>query len=289
MAIVSMTGFGNAKGSTSDVEIEIVLKSVNARFLEVKTHQPREYLIFEAEIKKLIKTFFNRGNIDVFISRKTRNVKKMVKLNEDVLASYFLNLKKINARFKIPVAISFGDLLKAEGVLNLVEKHKPITSEKSFLFKLLKQALSKARENRLREGRDLYTELFRLLKTLKELKTKIEEKIVKAQVDRSQRLHARFKRNQPEEAGRAIHEIAAILEKSDIQEELVRISTHIQFCFSILKSEKSPGKSLEFYAQELLREMNTIGSKAQVAEIAHLVVRSKTTIDQFKEQVLNIE
>lgn len=293
MAIISMTGFGAETSTKSVLEIEVSLRTINARFLEVKAHLPREYYPFESEIKRVVKRFFKRGTVDIFVSRRMVNVGQSKRLicNEEVLGDYLKNLRHLKKRYRLTGDVHVEDVFRAEGVFTLEERKMDPQKERGQLLKTIETAAKKALKTREREGKSLGVELHRILKNLKSLAVKISVEQVAAKIHKTEQLKKRLTelQNQSMDQNRTAQEIATQIEKADIQEELIRFQTHIEFCAKLLKSPDNPGKNLEFYSQELLREINTIGSKASVASISNLVVQAKTSIDQLKEQVLNIE
>ncbi len=293
MAIISMTGFGAQTSTKSLIEIEVSLRTINARFLEIKPHLPREYYPFESDIKKILKRYFRRGTVDIFVNRRLIHPgqAKVLTCNESVLADYLKNLSHLKKRYRLTGDLHVEDIFRAEGVFTLEDRKLHPQEERGQLLKALEAAAKKALAARRVEGKSLKTELTRILRNLRSLADKIsiaqkEAKEQKAEMLRKRLLELQNSSNDPH---RVAQEIALQLEKSDIQEELIRFQTHIEFCNKLLASDDNPGKSLEFYSQELLREINTIGSKASTAAISHLVVQSKTNIDQLKEQVSNIE
>lgn len=294
MAVISMTGFGNASHRQPSVEIEVSIKTFNSKFFEIRSHLPREYLPYEPEIKALLKRTFGRGTIDVFIHRRPgqQSRSKRVVFHESILRDYVAAIPRVQKIAQLQGPISLSDVLSANGVFTIEENNSVVLEERSPLMSTVTKATQKAFQTRQREGQMLAKELLRLLKTLDRLAKAIQMRVERTQKARSlqaqKRIEAATQSGQID-ASQLAQELSAQLEKSDVQEEIVRFQAHISYCLDLLKAAASPGKSLEFYSQELLREINTIGSKVASAEISHLVVQTKTAIDQLKEQVLNIE
>jgi uncharacterized protein (TIGR00255 family) len=293
MAVLSMTGFGTATTRQPTVEIDVTIKTFNSRFLEIKTHLPREYSEFESEVKAFLKKNFGRGTIDLFVNRKVLPgaKTKTVVFNEAVLRDYMNHLKQIQKKFRLHGELQIQDLLQLDGLFSIEEATAQTGHELKVLLKTVQVATKKAVINRQREGRSLQLELQRLLTSLENQAKTLIEKIADTQTARKEKLLNRLKglTDVAMDNGRVAQEIAIQVEKYDVQEEVVRFSTHVEYCSKLLHGKESPGKSLDFYSQELLREINTIGSKVSSAEIANIVVKTKTLIDQLKEQVLNIE
>jgi uncharacterized protein (TIGR00255 family) len=293
MAVLSMTGFGTASARQPNVEIDVTIKTFNSRFLEIKTHLPREFLEFESDVKTLLKKSFGRGTVDVYVNRKilAGAKTKTVVLNEGILREYLGHLKQIQKKYRVQGDVAIEHVFRMDGVFSVEESTPQANNESRVLMKTVQVAAKKVAMNRQREGRSLHVELERLLGSLEAQSKILITKIAETQTARKEKLISRLKglTDASFDNGRLAQEIAIQVEKYDVQEEVVRFSTHIEYCSKLLSGKESPGKSLDFYSQELLREINTIGSKVSSAEIANIVVKTKTLIDQLKEQVLNIE
>lgn len=289
-----MTGYGSARAENKDLSIDVSLRAVNGRFLETRAHLPREYLVAEVELKKILSQFLQRGTVDIFVTRKLRSTlkNKSISLNLDLAKRYQQLYQKIASELKLPFHVHVETIARQPDVIEVKEIEELSKGEIELLKKAFKQACQKCDIERRREGAVLVQELSRLLEALTEQTQIIESLREKANRLLQEKLEGKIRQklNGAEvEPQRLAQEVVFQLEKSDINEELIRLKTHIQNYRQLLKSKKAEGKKLDFYTQELLREVNTIGSKSQVSEITQAVVEAKTLIERLREQVQNIE
>lgn len=289
----SMTGFGNHHGSSKGVDLDINSKAVNGRYLDLKFILPSEYAPYENEMKTLATKFFGRGTIQILVSRKVgpEARKTRVTVRADRAQQWIEGYQELGKKLRLLAEPNLDMIARIPEVL-LVEDLQEVTpQEKSFLFETLEESLRKCDEERLREGLVLGKELERLLKelqsnvkTLRSLAKKNSSYVKKA-------FHAKLKKLGVENSNdpKWLETALPLIDKGDVQEELVRLTEHLKNCAQLLKSKQSVGKKLDFYTQELLREFNTVGSKSQMAEMTRLVIDSKSLIEQFREQIQNIE
>lgn len=315
----SMTGFGTAFGSlkakpggidkkktrdvptnvtieeSMDVTIEVTVRTVNGRFLEPRFHLPREYLIHESEMKKKMQECMRRGTVDIFVTRKVSLHGGLnFAIQEDVVLKYQRELQRLSRKLKTPDAPSLALLLSLPEVIQSRAPAEVGSGEAKVLLQVFDKAMAACLKERSREGESLRKELMQLLKQLREQAAIIsknrQEVEAGLQVKYLAKIHQKMKLlNQEVDSQRLLQEVVIQLDKSDIAEELSRLEEHLTNYLEILKSSHAEGKKLDFYTQELLREMNTIGSKSQVAEVTQSVVQSKTLIERLREQVQNVE
>jgi uncharacterized protein (TIGR00255 family) len=294
----SMTGFGMAIKKMKAFELQVILKSVNGRFLETRFHLPKEFNAYESDLKKLLEGYVSRGTVDIYINRRGQLGERKIEINvrQDIVKQWLKNhlqLKKVGQAEGVQFSpLSTSEVLNLPHVIDAFESSSPSSAEKSFLTKTFKEALSQFDKARIREGQHLKSELNSLFKTLSQLIEKMRTKREKANALLHDKLALKFKTlgfHQESLEQRLSQEILFHVDKSDITEELSRLGEHIRSCIQLLKAGQPEGKRLEFYNQELLREVNTIGSKSQLSELTALVVESKTVIEKIREQVQNIE
>lgn len=290
----SMTGFGNSSGSLQHLELEVIVKSVNGRYLEVRPHIPRKYLPFESEIVKLCKQSFARGTVDVHIHFGNQLPKGEVVFNSPVAKQWIQKAEKAFKELKIKAEFSVQDILSIPDFVQFSEAGTITDREKKTLFQCVSDAISKCQKERTREGAELqktclgYTQDFiRMHGQISTERAKYTQEIFGRTKERFEKLLK--DQNIAASEDRLLQEVAHLVEKSDVEEELIRFLEHVRNVEKLLKSKGSDGKKLDFYAQELLREVNTIGSKSQYATITEKVVALKSKIEQFREQVQNIE
>lgn len=323
----SMTGFGISSGAHVDsrgqITIEVTIRSVNGRYLEPRFHLPREYLPFEAGLKKCLQSEFQRGTIDIFVVRKVALKRAhQIHVQEDLAAQYHQELLKLSRKLKISEPPSLSMILNLPEVIQVDSQVLVTQDEEAALFRIFEIAMKACMKERNREGEALRREL---LNHLKLLQTQVGF-IATFRLQINATLHERYLSkirqkfeglNLEVDGSRLLQEIVIQVDKSDIAEELSRLEEHLDNYQKILtnsvsssqslraqkmagqkiadqkKAGKQPdapsGKKLDFYTQELLREMNTIGSKSQITDVTQAVVESKTLIERLREQIQNVE
>lgn len=291
----SMTGFGSAQAESSLSFIEVSIRTVNGRFFEPRLHLPREFLSFEPEIKKILTPFFKRGTCDVFVSRKkSPGVGKAyeVKVQKDLAKKYHKAFTDLGKTLGIKTQVSLETLVRLPDVFLVEEKTDSVDEEKKSLLEACKGAAKACDGERAREGKALQTELAKQLDHLRDLCKKMTEMREEANTHLEERMRQKLKQKSAGidfDPQRISQEVLFQLERSDINEELTRLDEHIEAYRKLLKSEEAEGKKLDFYTQELLREVNTIGSKSQLASLTQIMVLAKTSIERLREQVQNVE
>ena len=294
----SMTGYGLCRANTQDLSLEISIRAVNGRFLETRFHLPKHYYLFEADLKKKLSEYVVRGTIDIYINRKLKNnasTSKVV-INSKLAQEYLKSFKKLAKELKLNDAIRFELISRQPDVIHVEEQDGLNTHEVALLKKAFDAALKKLDIEKSREGLALKKDLQKNLKELQRYIQKISKLRDEANKVLQQKFETKIKSRLPKEAAghgvdaqRITQEIVIQLEKADINEELTRLAEHTKNFEKITELEKVEGKKLDFYTQELLREVNTIGSKSQIAGITESVVEAKTLIERIREQVQNIE
>ncbi|MGZ3774835.1 MAG: YicC/YloC family endoribonuclease [Pseudobdellovibrionaceae bacterium] len=290
----SMTGYGNATVQTKDVIIEVSIRAVNGRFFEPRFHLPREFVPFEGELKKIMAQSISRGTIDIFVSRRVKNVagKAQMIVNDALAKKYLTAYKHISKELSLPFQVHLEVIARLPEVIKVEETYELYAGEEKLLTKVFTQACKKCDQERVREGKALRRDLEGLLGSL-EKQVKVisglrEDANAQLQDRYEQKVRARLKGAELD-PNRLSQEIVIQLEKADINEELSRLGEHIKNYRQMVVSSVVEGKKLDFYTQELLREVNTIGSKSQVAKITHSVVEAKTLIERLREQVQNVQ
>ena len=286
------------KAQSTQSVIEVSLRAVNGRFLEIRFHLPREFVPFESELKKIINEFYDRGTVDIFVSRKVKPGVSLaqVVVNKDLAkkyhAAYLAIAKEIKADVKNKLHFSVESIARMPDVIRLDEGTEPSLEDKKALLVAMKKACEAGDKERLREGAGLYADLEKLLKSLhaevEEINSVREEANQNLLTRLEQKLKARMSGVEIDQA-RISQEVVIQVERSDINEELMRLKEHIRNYQDLLKVKEPVGKKLDFYTQELLREVNTIGPKSSVSKLTQIVVQAKTLIERLREQVQNVE
>lgn len=290
----SMTGFGSSQSDSKNWRLGVNIRAVNGRFLEIRLHVPKEYNFIESEIKKVVGQAIGRGTVDLFISRHTGESGGGVKVTarKELARRWVQAYKKLANDLKLPSDLrleSIGDLSQ----ILVVERESEVSlAEKKALLSMVKKAANLCKEEKIREGLVLKKDLQKLLKQLAQVADRIYRMRVQANKEIKKRFEKKVKSLGHESVigeERMAQEVALLIEKSDISEEIIRLREHVQSCLKLTDLDKPQGKKMDFYSQELLREMNTIGAKSPLSQLTQEVVNAKSIIEKFREQVQNVE
>ncbi len=289
----SMTGYGAAQVKNRQLEIEVHVKSVNGRFLEVRFHLPKEYAPFENDLRKVF-SHWNRGTVDVYIHRRPAAESKLqtVKIRRDTAEYWTKTLKALAKSLKLEQDVTLKDILQMPYVMEHQDKLSLQPGELKAVGAQLKSAVEKCEALRAQEGKQLKKELLVQIKNLEGKISEVDGWREEALKSGQQRLKSRLAQLEAEkemDPSRLALETALLIDKMDVHEEVVRLREHLKACRQLIQSDEARGKKLDFYCQELLREVNTIGSKSQLASLTQVVVDAKSVIEKFREQVQNIE
>lgn len=276
------------------LELDVSLRSVNGRYLEMRFHVPREYAGLESELKALIGATFSRGTIDLYINRHRAPGAETtdVTVNSDLAQKWLKAYRDLGKELKLKAEPSLELLTRIPDVLQVEEREDITDAEKKVLLGLVKQAVDACDQERQREGKALERDLSTLCGRLDDLASQIEALKAEASGELERRFRDRLQKLGFEgkvDDQRLAQEIVIQLDRADVSEELHRLREHLKAYRQLLKSDEPQGKKLDFYAQELLREVNTIGSKSHIAKLTALVVDAKTIVEKIREQVQNVE
>ncbi|MBS1537335.1 MAG: YicC family protein [Bacteroidetes bacterium] len=289
--IKSMTGFSKAETSDQGITASVEIKSVNGRYLETSVKLPKSLNHKEFDVREATRKALTRGSVFVNINVQQGTTSQLMKFNEEAATEYFSAIEKLKKRLKIKEPITLSHLFAfADG---MVESKQDDASEKvwKLVSKSLGDALKELDVMRKKEGNEIARDLRNRIKIIEESLAKIEDKAVQRIPEERERLRQRiaqlFESDEIDEQ-RLQLEIVILADKLDISEECVRLRSHIKFFHETMK-QIDAGRKLNFLLQEMHREVNTIGSKANDAEIAQIVVTMKEELERTREQVQNIE
>jgi uncharacterized protein (TIGR00255 family) len=295
----SMTGYSQVQIKETFANIEVSLRSVNGRFFEPRFHLPKEYLFIESDLKQILGQVMKRGTIDIFVARKAIGTQaRKIQYREDVAKSYLEIIKKLSKNLKIETRTLADQLIRLPDVIHYEESSEVAESEVSMFKKIFEQAVQKCVQEKFREGAAIQANLQHLAEELSKNVRAIASLRAEIQTELQQRYRdkmiARLKSFEIDQSvnldeGRLLQEIAYLIEKSDVSEEIQRLEEHLKHFLSEIRKPDVEGKKLDFYVQELLREVNTIGSKSQLASITTHVIQAKAFIEKLREQVQNVE
>ncbi|TRZ38781.1 YicC family protein [Niallia circulans] len=290
--VKSMTGYGAGSRKGNGISIIAEMKTVNHRFCEQIVRMPKQYLTLEDAVKKLISQYIHRGRAEVFITivgDKAKNQKMVV--DWQLLDEYYRVLEEMRARFTIKEPVSVSELLENKDCFQLVDDPVNVEEIESMLLEAVKEAAIQLAAMREAEGRELKTNILALLQSVHQVTDKVNHLAPKVAESYRDKLKAKLESYTSGlvDESRLLTEVAIFAEKADINEELVRLYSHIHQFASIIEESEPVGRRLDFLLQEMNREVNTIGSKGNAADIASAVVDLKSSLEKMKEQVQNIE
>ena len=288
--IKSMTGFGKAEVAIPDKKITVEIRTLNSKQLDLSLRLPAVYRQSEYEIRNLIARTIQRGKVDVFVTVESQAVETSARINREVFREYLrqmndtLSFSGIDAGYDaiLPVIMRLPDVVATEAEAISEEEH-------AALLAAVEAAAAHLDAFREQEGAILIADLLRRVELIEQYKTEVvpfekaRTETVKARIlDNLSKLAVDVDRNRLEQ------EMIFYLEKLDITEEKVRLTNHCNYFREVASSEEGAGRKLGFIAQEMGREINTMGSKANDPNIQILVVKMKDELEKIKEQVLNI-
>ena len=291
--IKSMTGYGSAKGTVEGIEVCVELKSVNNKFLDTSVRLPRSFLFTEETIKSAVMAHITRGKVDVFVTVDTSMADDMVvKVNEPLLKGYIAALKQIAKDNDLPNDITAMSVSRFPDVLNVEKKELDAEAVAAGIRNIAEQALCDFDAMRIREGAKLKEDVLSKLETIEKLVGIIEVESPKTVDEYREKLRQKLLEvlgTSGIDETRIVTEAAIFADKVAVDEETVRLRSHMAQLRTMLDGGSPIGRKIDFLLQEFNREANTIGSKGQNADIAHVVVDLKSEIEKIREQIQNIE
>ena len=291
--VKSMTGFGRCEISEGDRKMTVEMKSVNHRYLDVAIKMPKKLNFFESAIRSLLKTYIQRGKVDVFITYEDLSeANTTLRYNQALAAEYLKYLNQMAEEFHLEQDVKVSALSRYPEVLVMEE----VQEDEEELWKLLEKAVKGACEQfvetRIREGENLKRDLLIKLDELLEHVAYVEERSPQIVAEYREKLTEKVKElladTQMEES-RIAAEVTIYADKICVDEEIVRLKSHIKHTKETLEKEDSVGRKLDFIAQEMNREANTILSKANDLTVSNYGIDLKTEIEKVREQIQNIE
>ena len=290
--IKSMTGYGKSNMSKNLREYQVEIKSVNHRYLDVSVKMPRSLSYLEEEIKKAVSAKLTRGKVDVFITFNNNSLEgRDIKINTEIARMYIKELRDLAKSEGIGADIPVTEISKLPDVLT-IQNNQDDETIKNELLEVTNHAIENLVEMRKVEGEKIAQDLLGRIQDVEEKVKKIsslstgliEEYVVK--------LNTRIKellQDQEIDEARLAQEVVIYADKCSIEEEVTRLHSHIYQFRELLNGNETVGKKLDFMIQEMNRETNTIGSKANNLEITNEVINMKTQLENIREQVQNIE
>jgi uncharacterized protein (TIGR00255 family) len=290
--IRSMTGFGAGRGARGGEEIDVEVRSVNHKFCEVKVRLPREISPLEIEIARAVKERLARGGVEVTVRRTASRGAAAPRVDAALAVEYARAFQDLRQRLGMADAVALSEILGAEGVVTLEDRAADLDSARAAVVQALAQALEQLAAMREREGEALARDVSGRLEALEAAVARVERLAPQSVEHHRARLQERIHeltRGFTVDPARLAQEVALFADRIDVAEEITRLRSHVAQARSLMAGGEPAGRKLEFLVQEMHREVNTIGSKSQSAEIAALVVELKAEIERMREQVQNVE
>jgi uncharacterized protein (TIGR00255 family) len=283
----SMTGFGEASGQLVGTKVSVQVRSLNHRHLDLQLRLPKEYLSFEEEIRKSIRQKITRGRIELFINRSPgKGQGRKVEVDDALLSQYLSCIRQAKKRYRLGGEMDVSLLTRFPDLFHTRDIEVDSAKEKLRLFTILKQALRKLEQSREREGRQLRRDMESQIRQLKKIALQLERQAASlgprfTSAPYVQENTSRTERNGVDAGGPVL--------KGDINEEVVRLQSHVSSLAGVLREREPVGKKIDFMLQEVQRELNTISSKLPQLAVVQLVLEGKERAEKIREQSQNVE
>lgn len=290
----SMTGFGGAQSPVPGGRVTVEVKSVNSRFLELRIGLPREHQALEAELRKRVQSRVERGRVEVSVRREGRGGRKAqvevdLKLAREVSSAW----RRVGKELRVPGELDLSFLRSAAGdIVRTVEEAPDPAKDARAIRAALGRALVAHDRERAREGAHLGKDMRARLKVLVRLRARASKLAAAMRTSLAAKLQKRVADLMGDEApdpARIVQEVALAVDRGDVSEELARLESHLGALGDLLSASGPVGKRIEFLLQEILREVNTVGSKANHLPLTEAVLEAKGEIEKLREQVANVE
>ncbi len=288
-----MTGYGRCENIDGGKKVQVEIKSVNHRYSDYSVKVPRYYGFLEDRIIKTVSKTVARGKIDIYVGIENYGDSSVeISLNEDYAKNYIEVLKLLKEKFDLRDDISVTSVARNQEIFNIERKQEDEEEIWELVEPVLLEALGAFVQMREREGERIKADLVERIEYMKTLVSEIEKRSELTVLEYQKRLYAKIKEVLEEKEiddARVLTEVAIFADKVAVNEELVRLSSHFEEFYNIIDSGEPAGRKLDFLIQEINREINTTGSKANDIEIAKIVVALKAETEKLREQIQNIE
>ena len=291
--LLSMTGYGSAKGFVEGQEITVELKSVNNRYLDCSVRLPRNFLFAEDTVKQAVSAGVSRGKVDVFVSAQaSQDSGTVVSVNEELARGYRDAVAHIAETLGLESGLNAFSLARFPDVLTVERRELDKDKAAAALSEITAKAVEEFNAMREREGERLRRDMLGKLETIEGLVSVVEERSPQTVKEYRERLEARLRdilADRSLDEQRVITEAAIFADRTAVDEETVRLRSHIAQFRTMLEEGSPIGRKMDFLVQEFNRESNTIGSKCSDASLAKVVVDLKSEIEKIREQLQNVE
>jgi uncharacterized protein (TIGR00255 family) len=284
----SMTGYGEASQNIHGARITVQIRSVNHRHLDLQVRTPREYMSFEEEIRKLLRERISRGRIDLFVNRyAAKGQARRLEMDETLIGQFIVGVAQLKKKYKLGGEVDVALVSTIPDVFHVREVEIDSKSERQAVLKALNSALKKLEQSREREGTHLRTDMESQIGHLREIAAGLEARA--AENGARQQRGTGVEGPNGERPERNSTDVSATMAKGDINEELVRLKTHVVALSKVVREREPVGKKVDFMLQEVNRELNTISSKVPYLPVTQLVLQGKERVEKIREQCQNIE
>lgn len=291
--VKSMTGYGRARQERNERNITVEVRSVNNRYLDCTVKMPRAYIFAEDAMKALVQKYISRGKVDVFVTVDAVTADQtVVQVNEPLARSYYQALSRLREMFSLEDELSASTLARFPDVLAVTKAEEDLEMISADICAVLEEALTAHRQMRSVEGEKLFSDIAGRADTIESVVAKVEERSPQTVSEYRARLEAKMRevlQSTTIDEIRILTEAAIFADKIAVDEETVRLRSHLSQLRTMLSGDEPVGRKLDFLIQEVNRECNTIGSKCNDLTIARDVVNMKAEVEKIREQVQNIE
>lgn len=291
--VKSMTGYGRARQERNGRNITVEVRSVNNRYLDCTVKMPRAYIFVEDAMKALVQKYISRGKVDVFVTVDAVTADQtVVQVNEPLARSYYQALSRLREMFSLEDELSASTLARFPDVLAVTKAEEDLEMISADICAVLEEALTAHRQMRSVEGEKLFSDIAGRADTIESVVAKVEERSPQTVSEYRARLEAKMRevlQSTTIDESRILTEAAIFADKIAVDEETVRLRSHLSQLRTMLSGDEPVGRKLDFLIQEVNRECNTIGSKCNDLAIARDVVNMKAEVEKIREQVQNIE
>ena len=284
----SMTGYGEASQNIRSAKVSVQIRSLNHRHLDLQLRVPREYMALEEEIRKTIREKISRGRVDIFINRSAaKGEARRLEMDETLVGQYIARVKQLKKKFGLAGEIDVAMLADIPDLIQVHEVEIDSASERKIVVKALTAAIGKLEQAREREGGNLRADMEEQIAHLKRIVGDLE----KCAAENGARL---IMTPNPQDSPNVVNkensgDLGNVVLKGDINEELVRLKTHVSVLGKVVREREPVGKKIDFMLQEVNRELNTISSKVPHLPVVQLVLQGKERVEKIREQTQNIE
>lgn len=291
--IKSMTGFGRSEIVKGNRKISVEIKSVNHRYLEAGIKMPKKLNVFESRMRDLLKKYATRGKIDIFINYEDDSENQVnLKFNQNIADEYMAIFNNMSEKYNLKNDMTVGGLARFPEVITMDEVQEDEEELWHFIEEAMKAALEQFVNTRILEGENLKKDLLGKLDHMEELVTFVEKRSPEIMKEYRSKLESKVKEllgDTTIDESRIATEVIIYADKICVDEETVRLRSHIEHARKCLNEEGGIGRKMDFIAQEMNREANTTLSKANDIEISNAAIDLKTEIEKVREQIQNIE